>query len=73
MRGGERNVDSDRIPLTRELDDFSHGFNTALENIDIEGEAEPNHNMAAYPGQRRSRDGNSVLWQQNRRRNRNLA
>jgi hypothetical protein len=72
-RGEDRNYDSDRVPLTRELDDFSQGFNTALEDITVDSDGEANHNnMANYPGPRRG-GGGSVLWQQNRRQSRNLA
>lgn len=73
-RGGDVNYDSDRVPLTRELDDFSHGFNSALEGIDTDSDGEANqNNMATYPGPRRGGGGGGVLWQQNRRRSRNLA
>lgn len=72
-RGGGQNMDSDRVPLTRELDDFSQGFNSALEGIETDSDGEANHNnMASYPGPRRA-GGGGVLWQQNRRRSRNLA
>ncbi|KAG8405906.1 hypothetical protein J3459_020091 [Metarhizium acridum] len=72
-RSGHPDCDSDRVPLTRELDDFSHGFNSALEAIESDSDVEANRNhMAAYPGPRRG-GGGGVLWQQNRRRSRNLA
>ncbi|EFY98180.1 hypothetical protein X797_005073 [Metarhizium robertsii] len=72
-RSGHTNYDSDRVPLTRELDDFSHGFNSALEAIESDSDVEANRNhMATYPGPRRG-GGGGVLWQQNRRRSRNLA
>ncbi|KAK2605819.1 hypothetical protein QQS21_003773 [Conoideocrella luteorostrata] len=70
-RDGEQSGESDRVPLTRELDEFSHGFNTALEGIETDSDAE-NHNPVAYPGPRRA-GGSGVLWQQNRRRSRNMA
>lgn len=66
-------TESDRVPLTRELDDFSHGFNTALEGIEEEGNELEDRPQAAeeYPGPRRG-GGSGILWQQNRRRSRNL-
>ncbi|KAJ4289454.1 hypothetical protein N0V88_006935 [Collariella sp. IMI 366227] len=36
--GGERSDDSDQVPLTREIDDFSQGFNAALGKIGEEEE-----------------------------------
>ncbi|KHN97013.1 uncharacterized protein MAM_05122 [Metarhizium album ARSEF 1941] len=75
-RSGDATCDSDRVPLTRELEDFSHGFNSALEGIETDSDVEANQNtMATYPGPRRAggRGGGGVLWQQNRRRSRNLA
>ncbi|KAM0432860.1 hypothetical protein ACHAPT_004562 [Fusarium lateritium] len=71
--GGGAHMEHDEIPLTRELDDFSHGYNSALGRI---SEEEPRPGtaistpgamsspMAAYPGPRGG--GGGPLWQQNR-------
>lgn len=68
---GDQGVDHDRVPLTREIDDFSQGFNSALQGIQDDDSTQPNsNNMGAYPGPRRS--GGGILWQQNRRQARNL-
>jgi hypothetical protein len=40
VRGHERQLEPDRVPLTREIDDFSHGFSAALGRIGEEGEEE---------------------------------
>ncbi|KND93202.1 hypothetical protein TOPH_02452, partial [Tolypocladium ophioglossoides CBS 100239] len=70
-RGGDLDVDPDRVPLTREIDDFSQGFNSALQGIQDDDSTQPNSdNMGAYPGPRRGSGG--ILWQQNRRQARNL-
>jgi hypothetical protein len=53
-------VEQDRVPLTREFDDFSRGFNDALENIREEDE------RASGP------PTDTPLWQQNRRQSRNM-
>lgn len=70
-RNGGASGESDRVPLNRELDEFSHGFNAALERIEPDSDAETQHSES-YPGPRRG-GGGGVLWQQNRRRNRNLV
>lgn len=69
--GGSRPYEPDQEPLTGELDDFSRGFNTAIDDIDSNDDTQPNsQGMGAYT---RSRgDGGRPLWQQNRRRSRNL-
>ncbi|POR35603.1 Uncharacterized protein TPAR_04201 [Tolypocladium paradoxum] len=70
IRRGDQDVDPDRVPLTREIDDFSQGFNSALQGIQEDDSTQPNSNsMGAYPGPRRS--GGGILWQQNRRQARN--
>jgi hypothetical protein len=53
-------VEQDRVPLTREVDDFSRGFNDALENIREEDER-----VSGPPT-------DTPLWQQNRRQSRNM-
>ncbi|GAO17769.1 hypothetical protein UVI_02006350 [Ustilaginoidea virens] len=70
-RDGHQSGESDRVPLTRGLDEFSRGLNPALEPIDDDPDAE-NHSPQAYPGPRRGGQG-GVLWHQNRRRSRNLV
>ncbi|UNI13414.1 hypothetical protein JDV02_000162 [Purpureocillium takamizusanense] len=72
-RGADYALDYDQVPLTREIDDFSHGFNSALENIqEDDSPTQPNMDyMSAYPGPRRDRSGGGILWQQNRRQARN--
>ncbi|KAJ6447144.1 transmembrane alpha-helix domain-containing protein [Purpureocillium lavendulum] len=72
-RGHDYGLEQDRVPLTREIDDFSHGFNSALENIqEDDSPTQPNTDyMASYPGPRRTRGGGGILWQQNRRQARN--
>lgn len=69
--GGSQPYEPDREPLTGELDDFSRGFNTALDDIDGNDDTHPNgQGMGTYT---RSRgDGGRPLWQQNRRRSRNI-
>ncbi|KAK0663023.1 hypothetical protein QBC41DRAFT_259945 [Cercophora samala] len=37
-RGDENRMESDQVPLTREIDDFSHGFSAALDRIGEEDE-----------------------------------
>ncbi|KAK4671467.1 hypothetical protein QC764_600130 [Podospora pseudoanserina] len=37
-RGDENRLESDQVPLTREIDDFSHGFSAALDRIGEEDE-----------------------------------
>ncbi|PNY28332.1 Uncharacterized protein TCAP_01740, partial [Tolypocladium capitatum] len=70
--GGGQDVDPDRVPLTREIDDFSQGFNSALQGIQDDDSTHANaNNMGAYPGPRRGSGG--ILWQQNRRQPRNLV
>ena len=69
--GGSGPYEPDREPLTRELDDFSRGFNTAIDDIGGDDDTQPNgQGMGAYPGRRGGGDG--PLWQQHRRRSRNL-
>jgi len=53
-------VEQDRVPLTREFDDFTRGFNDALENIREEDER-----VSGPPT-------DTPLWQQNRRQSRNM-
>lgn len=73
-RNGGPSAESDRVPLTGELEEFSHGFNSALDNIETDSDAENNPTTStAYPIPRRGTGGGGVLWQQNRRRSRNLA
>ena len=71
--GGSGPYEADREPLTRgELDDFSRGFNTALDEVDADDGTQANsQSMSAY-GKPRGRGEGSALWQQNRRRSRNL-
>lgn len=70
--GGSGPYEADREPLTGELDDFSRGFNTALDEVDADDSTQANsHGMGAY-GRPRGRGEGSALWQQNRRRSRNL-
>lgn len=70
--GNEGHAESDQVPLTREIDDFSRGFNTALDEIQEDNTQQSNeYNMGAYPGPRGGGEGRP-LWQQNRRRSRNL-
>lgn len=80
MGGGvsdhEEAEENDRVPLTRELSDFSHGFNPAVQSMQEDGgEAAPpttsSSAEASYPGPRRNRNGGGILWQQNRRQTRN--
>jgi len=42
--GVSRGMESDQVPLTREIDDFSHGFQAALGRIGEEDEGGTNHN-----------------------------
>ncbi|KAG5916689.1 hypothetical protein E4U42_007553 [Claviceps africana] len=63
--------DSDRVPLTRDVDEFAPGFNPAVEVVDLDSDADT-QNSETYPGPRRGGDG-GILWQQNRRRSRNLV
>ncbi|KAK4172246.1 hypothetical protein QBC36DRAFT_338314 [Triangularia setosa] len=37
-RGDDNRLESDQVPLTREIDDFSHGFSAALDRIGEEDE-----------------------------------
>lgn len=70
--GGDGHMDGDQVPLTREIDDFSRGFNTAIDDIQEDNAPHSNgYNMGTYPGPRGG-DGGRPLWQQNRRRSRNL-
>ncbi|TWU72778.1 hypothetical protein ED733_003427 [Metarhizium rileyi] len=69
-RNGHPNYDSDRVPLTRELDNFSHGSNSALEGIETDSDVEANPTHPANYRRSRRGAGSSVLWQQNRRQNR---
>ncbi|KAG6111821.1 hypothetical protein E4U14_002252 [Claviceps sp. LM454 group G7] len=62
---------SDHIPLTRDSDESTHEFNSALEGVDLDSDADT-QNSETYPGPRRGNDG-GILWQQNRRRSRNLV
>ncbi|KAI8685616.1 hypothetical protein NCS55_00234500 [Fusarium keratoplasticum] len=71
--GGGAHMEHDEIPLTRESDDYPHGYNAGLGRI---SEEEPRPStaistpgamsspMAAYPGPRGG--GGGPLWQQNR-------
>ncbi|KAG6017874.1 hypothetical protein E4U43_008428 [Claviceps pusilla] len=63
--------DSDRVPLTRGLGEFAHEFNSASEVVEPDSDADT-QNSETYPGPRRGSDG-GILWQQNRRRSRNLV
>lgn len=80
--------DDDRVPLTREYDDFSRGFNDALSRIEEE-ESRPatavnSSSMSGYGngygagaddrdlGAWTPRGGEGPLWQQNRRQSRNM-
>ncbi|KAG5936041.1 hypothetical protein E4U53_000299 [Claviceps sorghi] len=63
--------DSDRVPLTKDVDEFAHGFNSTVEAIELDSDADT-QNSETYPGPRRGGDG-GILWQQNRRRSRNLV
>ncbi|KAM7198396.1 hypothetical protein V8F20_006157 [Naviculisporaceae sp. PSN 640] len=68
---GHSRLEPDQIPLTREIDDFSHGFQQALGRIGEEDEPPYNGNgngngTGHYNGAVRP------LWQQNRRQSRNL-
>ncbi|KAL2129829.1 hypothetical protein VTI74DRAFT_7259 [Chaetomium olivicolor] len=82
-RGIERQLESDQVPLTREIDDFSHGFHAALGRIGEEDEEELyKDNHQGQSEQRPSGEGSGThdstgsnsrpLWQQNRRQSRNL-
>ncbi|KAG5980982.1 hypothetical protein E4U55_003436 [Claviceps digitariae] len=72
LSNGEHDrCDSDRVPLTRELDEISHGFNSVSEVVELDSDADT-QNSETYPGPRRGSDG-GILWQQNRRRSRNLV
>lgn len=84
--GGMRQVDSDQVPLTREIDDFTQGFSAALGRIgeEDEEEEEDGNPGAATPGAAAGSGGTTgsgsrysaasarPLWQQNRRQSRNL-
>jgi hypothetical protein len=72
---GEAGYD-DRVPLTREIDDFSRGFQDALGRIGEEDEYDP-HNSTGTANNglgdaSRQSSGSKPLWQQNRRQSRNL-
>ncbi|KXX74591.1 hypothetical protein MMYC01_209459 [Madurella mycetomatis] len=84
--GGMRQFESDQVPLTREIDDFSQGFSAALGRIGEEDEdgvegghipAPASTATAAAAGTNLADPHQSVgsgrpLWQQNRRQSRNL-
>ncbi|KAL2022913.1 hypothetical protein VTK56DRAFT_4444 [Thermocarpiscus australiensis] len=87
MRGNER-LESDQVPLTRELDDFSQGFHAALGRIGEEDEEEAYQDLGRSGGggqegghdvlsggaasPHHSSGSGRPLWQQNRRQSRNL-
>ncbi|KAK3687708.1 hypothetical protein B0T22DRAFT_457854 [Podospora appendiculata] len=83
-RGG---LDADQVPLTREIDDFSHGFQAALGRIGEEDEEYRHNGAGTGGGDLAVNESNGVngggdgpgyngpmrpLWQQNRRQSRNL-
>ncbi|KAG6193252.1 hypothetical protein E4U27_000395 [Claviceps purpurea] len=68
---GHKRSSSDHIPLTRDSDESTHEFNSALEGVDLDSDADT-QNSETYPGPRRG-DGGGILWQQNRRKSRNLV
>ena len=69
--GSPTRMEPDQVPLTREIDEFSQGFNTALGDIREDDEPASNaESMSTYPARRG--DGGRPLWQQNRRQSRNL-
>ncbi|KAG5946686.1 hypothetical protein E4U59_003233 [Claviceps monticola] len=68
---GHKRSSSDHIPLTRGSDESAHEFNSALEGVDLDSDADT-QNSETYPGPRRG-DGGGILWQQNRRKSRNLV
>ena len=38
---GDQDMDADHVPLTREIDDFSQGFNSALQDIQDDDSTPP--------------------------------
>lgn len=73
--GATSHDEADQVPLTkettREIDDFSQGFNTALHDIQDDSRPSTNNNgMGAYAAGYRRGEG-TALWQQNRKTTRN--
>ncbi|KAM7197299.1 hypothetical protein V8F33_005727 [Rhypophila sp. PSN 637] len=77
---GHARLEPDQIPLTREIDDFSHGFQQALGRIGEEdeppytgGNGRGNGNGGQFSDTPSGYNGAvRPLWQQNRRQSRNL-
>jgi len=72
--GAPPRLEPERVPLTREIDDFSRGFNDALEKIGEEDPADEANatNMTNTGNGEASTSEERPLWQQNRRQSRNL-
>jgi hypothetical protein len=64
-------VEADRVPLTREIDDFRTGYNSALENIREEDERLGNDTVIRSSNASGATE-ERPLWQQNRRQSRNM-
>jgi hypothetical protein len=70
-------LESDQVPLTREIDDFQRAYHDALDRIREEDGSRPATSQGNMTGgnvaepQRESGEGRP-LWQQNRRQSRNL-
>ncbi|KJZ79179.1 hypothetical protein HIM_01330 [Hirsutella minnesotensis 3608] len=72
LRDHRRDMDHDRVPLTREVDGMSSGINSQDTSRGDESAADPaTYSTSSYPGPRRA--GGGALWQQNRRERRNLV